>query len=89
MLYLKTDEEVGLLKESNMLVSRTLAEVAAIIDPGLPLFISIKLPNRLSAITERLRLSRDMEAFPILSAHLSTMKWFMVFHLITFLKKEI
>ncbi|MBK8880950.1 MAG: type I methionyl aminopeptidase [Bacteroidales bacterium] len=35
MLYLKTDEEVGLLRESNMLVSRTLAEVAAIIRPGI------------------------------------------------------
>ncbi len=34
MLYLKTDEEVGLLKESNMLVSRTLAEVARLIKPG-------------------------------------------------------
>ncbi len=34
MLYLKTDEEVGLLKESNMLVSRTLAEVATHIKPG-------------------------------------------------------
>jgi methionyl aminopeptidase len=34
MLYLKTDEEVGLLRESNMLVSRTLAEVAALIRPG-------------------------------------------------------
>jgi methionyl aminopeptidase len=34
MLYLKTDEEVGLLKESNMLVSRTLAEIAALIKPG-------------------------------------------------------
>jgi methionyl aminopeptidase len=34
MLYLKTDEEVGLLKESHMLVSRTLAEMAAIIKPG-------------------------------------------------------
>ena len=34
MLYLKTDEEVGLLKESNMLVSRTLAEVAKYIKPG-------------------------------------------------------
>jgi methionyl aminopeptidase len=34
MLYLKTDEEIGLLRESNMLVSRTLAEVAAIIKPG-------------------------------------------------------
>jgi methionyl aminopeptidase len=35
MLYLKTDEEIGLLKESNMLVSRTLAEIASIINPGI------------------------------------------------------
>ncbi len=35
MLYLKTDEEVGLLRESNMLVSRTLAEVASYIQPGI------------------------------------------------------
>ena len=35
MLYLKTDEEVGLLKESNMLVSKTLAEVALYIKPGI------------------------------------------------------
>jgi methionyl aminopeptidase len=34
MLHLKTDEEVGLLKESNMLVSKTLAEVARYIKPG-------------------------------------------------------
>jgi len=35
MLYFKTDEEVGLLRESNMLVSRTLAEMASIIKPGI------------------------------------------------------
>jgi methionyl aminopeptidase len=35
MLYLKTDEEIGLLRESNILVSRTLAEVASIIKPGI------------------------------------------------------
>ncbi len=35
MLYLKTDEEVRLLKQSNMLVSRTLAEMAALIQPGI------------------------------------------------------
>jgi len=35
MLYLKTDEEVGLLKESHMLVSKTLAEVATKIKPGI------------------------------------------------------
>jgi methionyl aminopeptidase len=35
MLYLKTDEEIGLLRKSNMLVSRTLAEVASHIKPGI------------------------------------------------------
>jgi methionyl aminopeptidase len=35
MLYLKTDEEIGLLKESNLLVSRTLAEIALLIKPGI------------------------------------------------------
>ena len=34
MLYLKTDEEIGLLRESNLLVSKTLAEVALQIKPG-------------------------------------------------------
>ncbi|MGD0342773.1 MAG: type I methionyl aminopeptidase [Bacteroidales bacterium] len=34
MLHIKTDEEVGLLRESNMLVSRTLAEVARYVKPG-------------------------------------------------------
>jgi methionyl aminopeptidase len=35
MLYLKTDEEIGLLKESNLLVSKTLAELARYIRPGI------------------------------------------------------
>jgi len=35
MLYLKTDEEVGLLKESHLLVSKTLAVVAGHIKPGI------------------------------------------------------
>lgn len=34
MLYLKTEEEIGFLRESNLLVSRTLAEVASHIRPG-------------------------------------------------------
>jgi methionyl aminopeptidase len=34
MLYFKTDEEVGLLRESNLLVSKTLAEIAIYIKPG-------------------------------------------------------
>lgn len=34
MIYLKTDEEIELLRENNILVSRTLAEVARHIRPG-------------------------------------------------------
>jgi methionyl aminopeptidase len=35
MIFIKTDEELEYLKESNMLVSRTLAEVARYIRPGI------------------------------------------------------
>jgi len=35
MLYSKTDEEVGFLRESNLLVSRTLGEIASLIKPGI------------------------------------------------------
>ena len=34
MIYLKTDEEIELLRESSLLVSKTLAELAKIIKPG-------------------------------------------------------
>ena len=34
MIYLKTDEEVELLREANLLVGKTLAEVAKVIKPG-------------------------------------------------------
>ncbi|NPA35633.1 MAG: type I methionyl aminopeptidase [Chlorobi bacterium] len=34
MIYLKTDEEIELMRESNLLVARTLAEVARHIKPG-------------------------------------------------------
>jgi methionyl aminopeptidase len=35
MLYIKSSEEVELLRESNLLVSRTLAEIAKLIRPGI------------------------------------------------------
>jgi len=35
MIYLKTDAEIELLRASNMLVSKTLAEVAKFIEPGI------------------------------------------------------
>ena len=34
MIYLKTEEEIELLRENNLLVSRTLAEVGRHIAPG-------------------------------------------------------
>ena len=34
MIYLKTDEEIELMRAANLLVGRTLAEVAKIIAPG-------------------------------------------------------
>ena len=34
MIFLKTEEEIELLRQSNLLVGRTLAEVAKIIEPG-------------------------------------------------------
>lgn len=34
MIYLKTDEEIELMRAANLLVGRTLAEVAKIIEPG-------------------------------------------------------
>lgn len=34
MIYLKTDEEVELLRKANLLVSNTLAELAKVIEPG-------------------------------------------------------
>ncbi len=34
MVYLKTDEEVELLREANLLVGKTLAELAKVIEPG-------------------------------------------------------
>ena len=35
MVYLKTDDEVELLREANLLVGKTLAELAKVIEPGI------------------------------------------------------
>ena len=34
MIFLKTEDEIELLRESNLLVGRTLAEVAKLVKPG-------------------------------------------------------
>ena len=65
MIYLKTDEEIELMRESNLLVGMTLGEMAKWIAPGIT---TLKLDKNLSGI---MVLSRDfwvMEAFPIRSA---------------------
>ena len=56
MLYLKTDEEVGLLKESNMLVSRTLAEVAKFIKPGVTTLYLDKIAESFIRMQESVRI---------------------------------
>jgi hypothetical protein len=70
MLYLKTNEEVGLLRKSNLLVSKTLAEIAKIIT-------SIKLQKHLSAIMADYRLLKVITVSRKPSVHLSTTKLFM------------
>lgn len=42
-IYLKTNEEVELLRESNLLVSKTLAELAKVIKPGISTFCLDKI----------------------------------------------
>lgn len=34
MIYLKTDDEIELLRKANLLVSATLTEIAKIVEPG-------------------------------------------------------
>ena len=34
MIYLKTDDEIELLRKANLLVSATLTEIAKVIQPG-------------------------------------------------------
>jgi methionyl aminopeptidase len=51
MIYIKTDAEVEFLRESNQLVSKTLAELAGHIRPGVTTL-------RLDAIAEEWRVSQ-------------------------------
>ena len=43
MIYLKSDEEIELLRNSNLIVAKTLAELAKIIAPGVS---TLRLNNR-------------------------------------------
>ena len=62
MIYLKTDEEIELMRESNLLVGMTLGEMAKWIAPGIT---TLKLDK---IAEEFIRDFWVMEAFPIRSA---------------------
>lgn len=65
MIYLKTDEEIELLRENNILVSKTLAEVGRHIRPGVTTKFWTRLPRILSAHTEQFPPSSGIRDFPL------------------------
>ena len=52
MIFLKTDDEIELLRQSNLLVGMTLAEVAKLIKPGVT-------TRQLDSLSARKRPGRD------------------------------
>ena len=65
MIYLKTDEEIELLRENNILVSETLAEVGRHIRPGVTTKELDSLPRISSARTEQFPPSSGIRDFPL------------------------
>lgn len=65
MIYLKTDEEIELLRENNLLVSETLAEVGRHIRPGVTTKELIRSPKSSFGRTEPSPLSSDIRDFPL------------------------
>lgn len=60
MIYLKTDEEIELMREANQLVGKTLGEVAKHIAPESPHFNLIRLRKSSLEIMVLFRLFWDM-----------------------------
>ena len=50
MIYLKTEEEIELLRENNLLVSATLAEVGKHIKPGVTTLELDKIADKVRAL---------------------------------------
>ena len=59
MIYLKTDEEIELMREANQLVGKTLGEVAKHIVPGVSTLQLIRLRKSSLEIMGLFLLSRD------------------------------
>lgn len=60
MIYLKTDEEIELMREANQLVGKTLGEVAKHIAPGVSTLNLIRLRKSSLEIMVLFRLFWDM-----------------------------
>lgn len=59
MIFLKTEDEIELLRQSNLLVGRTLAEVAKVVKPGVTTRELIKLLKNSLEIMGQLQLLKD------------------------------
>ena len=59
MIFLKTEDEIELLRQSNLLVGKTLAEVAKLVKPGVTTRELDKVAEESLEITEQLQLSKD------------------------------
>lgn len=65
MIYLKTDEEIELLRENNILVSETLAEVGRHIRPGVTTKELDRIAEEFIRSHGAFPLSSDMRAIPL------------------------
>ena len=66
----KTEEEIALMRENGILVSKTLAEVGKMVAPGVTTLELNRVAETLSVITELFLLSSVMTAFLVRSAFL-------------------
>lgn len=75
MIYLKTDEEIELLREADLVVARTLGEMAKWVAPKSPHAGSTKLLKSISALKAVFQVSWVSTAIPPHSASRSTRQW--------------
>ena len=61
MIFLKTEDEIELLRKSNLLVGKTLAEIAKVIKPG----VTTKELDRRKSSSETMVLFQPLKVFLI------------------------
>ena len=70
MIFLKTEDEIELLRQSNLLVGKTLAEVAKLVKPG----VTTRELDKVAEEDFRINMENH---FPHLFVLLSTNRWYM------------